>query len=114
MIATPEEEFYGINWKFLQWLIPLAIGLGISLQICFLNMFINYAIAGVWTVGNIGREEGRPWAAIVVAYITYLSRYFFFDESIWLTGTVFCSALTFESYSKDWRRKPPKKHGISR
>lgn len=94
LLAIPEDEFGGINWKFLQWLVPAG------------------TTAGVWAVGNIGRETGTPWKSLVCAYVAYLSRWYFFDESIWLTTVVFTSALAFDSFSKRWRRKPREKKSI--
>lgn len=94
MLATPEEDVFGINWSFTHWLVPLAVGLG------------------VWTVGNIGREKGTPWIAILVAYITYTSRWYFFDESVWFSIMVFSSALAFDTFSKEWRRTPRKPKGL--
>ncbi|KAF5305261.1 hypothetical protein FQA39_LY09226 [Lamprigera yunnana] len=91
LMAIPEEEFGGINWKFLQWLVPAAV------------------TSGVWIVGNIGREMGSPWKTLAVSYISYLLRWHFYDESIWLTTTVFAAALAFDSLSKHWRRKPREK-----
>lgn len=63
-------------------------------------------------VGNIGREKGKPWLAIIVAYIAYGSRWYFYDYSIWLSITVFCSASAFDSYSKEWNRTPPKRKSL--
>lgn len=95
MLAIPEDEVAGINWNYLHWLIPLAVALG------------------VWIVGNIGREQGKPWLTIAVTYATYTSRWYFFDESIWLTLMVFCAGLTFDSFSKHWRRTPRKKRNFA-
>ncbi|XP_017771710.1 PREDICTED: dnaJ homolog subfamily C member 22 [Nicrophorus vespilloides] len=96
LIAIPQNDFAGINWSFVHWVVPLAVGLG------------------VWIVGNIGREKGDPWAAIGVAYLTYLLRWYIFDESVWLTIMVFCSALAFDSFSKDWLRRPKEKRTLIR
>lgn len=40
-MAIPEQEFGGVDWRFLYWLTPIGIGLG------------------VWIVGNIGHEQGN-------------------------------------------------------
>lgn len=69
-----------------------------------------YSISlGVWIVGNIGREQGKPWLTMAVAYISYTSRWYFMDESIWMLIVVCCPALAFETFSKEWRRAPRKK-----
>ncbi|KAJ8924741.1 hypothetical protein NQ315_000894 [Exocentrus adspersus] len=97
MLAIPEEEIGGINWNSIfHWFIPLAVALG------------------VWVVGNIGREQGKPWLTIAVSYLTYLSRWYFFDENIWLTLMVFSAGLTFDTFSKEWRRTPKKKKSLTR
>lgn len=96
MIAIPEDEFMGINWRFLLWTVPF------------------FSALGVWLVGNIGRERGVFWHCLVAAYIIYPLRYFVYDEAYWFTGMVFGSALAFEQFSKQWRRVPPKRHGVLR
>lgn len=40
-MAIPEDEFGGVDWLFLRWLIPAGVALG------------------VWVVGNIGQEQGK-------------------------------------------------------
>ena len=92
MIAVPEDEIMGINWRFLLWTVPF------------------FSAVGVWIVGNIGREKGVFWHCLLAAYIIYPLRYFVYDETYWFTGMVFGSALTFEQFSKQWRREPPKRH----
>lgn len=96
MIAIPEEEFMGVNWRFLLWTIPFFTALG------------------VWVVGNIGREQGTLWHCLTVAYFVYPLRYFVYDESVWFTAMVFASTLAFENNSKQWRREPPKRHSTLR
>lgn len=90
MLATPEEVVAGIDWGFTHWLIPLAVALG------------------VWVVGNIGREQGTPWATIAVSYLSYASRWYFYDVSTWLNIVTFCAASAFNYFSKEWRRTPKK------
>lgn len=94
MISIPEEEFGGVDWRFLQWLIPAAVA------------------TGIWIVGNIGRERGSPWFAAFVAYVTYFLRFYIYDESVWFTVMVFASALAFDGFSKQWRRKPREKKSL--
>ncbi|XP_056636506.1 dnaJ homolog subfamily C member 22 [Diorhabda sublineata] len=97
LLAIPEDEAGGINWKPLfHWFIPLGVALG------------------VWVVGNIGREQGKPWITIGVSYATYISRWYFMDESTWLSIMVFCSGLAFDQFSKEWRRTPKKKRSFAR
>lgn len=95
-MAIPEDEFLDINWRFLHWLIPLAVALG------------------TWIVGNTGREQGSPWITIAVTYVSYLVRFYIYDESIWFSILVLCSALAFDTCSKEWRRTPPKRRSLPR
>ncbi|CAO1401361.1 unnamed protein product [Diamesa tonsa] len=96
MIAVPEDEFMGINWRFLLWTIPF------------------FSALGVYLVGNIGREKGVFWHCLAVAYIVYPLRYVIYDETYWFTGMIFASSLAFEQFSKQWRRDPPKRYGVVR
>jgi DnaJ homolog subfamily C member 22 len=50
----------------------------------------------------------------VAAYLTYPIRYFVYDETYWFTAMVFVSAIVFDSFSKQWRRNPPKRYGKMR
>lgn len=74
-------------------------------------MFI-LIFTGVWVVGNIGREQGSPWLTIFFSYLTYLLRWYVYDESIWFSIMVFTSALAFDFFSKQWRRKPHTKKSL--
>lgn len=94
LIAIPEEDYAGINWSYLHWVIPFFVALG------------------VWTVGNVGREKGVLRHCLAAAYLTYPIRYVVYDETYWFTGMVFMSAIIFDVYSKEWRRTPPKRHGV--
>ncbi|KAH1008730.1 dnaJ homolog subfamily C member 22 isoform X2 [Dendroctonus ponderosae] len=97
LLAIPQDEVWGINWNtYFHWFIPLAVALG------------------VWAVGNIGREQGKPWLTIAVSYITYSSRWYFYDDSIWLSIMMFAAALTFETFSKEWKLFPRKKRSLWR
>lgn len=92
MMAIPTEEVPGLNLVHLHWIIPLFVALG------------------VWTVGNIGREKGSLFPCLFVACFVYrIVRWRFFDESIWFTATVFCSAMAFDVFSKKWRLEPKKR-----
>ncbi|XP_066138257.1 dnaJ homolog subfamily C member 22 [Euwallacea fornicatus] len=92
LLAIPQDEVWGVNWNtYFHWLIPLAVALG------------------VWVVGNIGKEQGKPWLTIAVSYITYISRWYIYDDSIWLSLVMFSAAITFDTFSKEWRRSPKKK-----
>uniref|UniRef100_A0A182PCT1 DnaJ homolog subfamily C member 22 n=1 Tax=Anopheles epiroticus TaxID=199890 RepID=A0A182PCT1_9DIPT len=95
-IAIPQSVFFGVDWGFLHWFIPLGVALG------------------VWTVGNTGREKGVFWHCLVVSYLSYLSRYFVMDEAYWFTTMAFCSALAFDNFSKEWNLEPPKKKRLVR
>ncbi|KAF7280116.1 hypothetical protein GWI33_006373 [Rhynchophorus ferrugineus] len=97
MMAIPQDEIYGVNLNsYLHWFIPLAVAMG------------------VWIVGNIGREEGNPTLTIVVSYITYTSRWYFYDETIWLSAVVLVAAITFDTFSKEWRRRPKKRKSLTK
>lgn len=66
-------------------------------------------VLGVWVTGNIGRERGDPWITVIVSYLSYTTRWYVFDESIWLTVMAFCASLAFDTFSKEWDRTPRKK-----
>lgn len=74
----------------------------------------------MWTVGNIGHEEGSIWWPLIVAYLTspfyfYLHIYIpYLDDSTAFTLMVFCSAWAFDSKAKQWRRTPKKKKSLAR
>ncbi|XP_067640887.1 dnaJ homolog subfamily C member 22 [Eurosta solidaginis] len=95
LMAIPETIFGGIDWSFLHWLIPVFVSLG------------------VWTVGNIGRERGVWWHCLIGAILIYPMRYFIYDETYSLLLTALVSALVFDTYSKQWLRTPPRRHGIA-
>lgn len=65
--------------------------------------------AGVWVVGNIGRERGVLWHALITAYVSYLTRYIIFDDTYWMTICVFATTFIFDGYSKQWRLERPKR-----
>ncbi|XP_011636596.1 dnaJ homolog subfamily C member 22 [Pogonomyrmex barbatus] len=94
--AIPQEEIYGINFRRLLILIPAVIALG------------------VWTVGNIGREQGSIWATLVTAYFLYPTLYYIGDDSMWIFFMAIASTLSFDSFSKQWRLKPKKKKSFIR
>lgn len=70
-------------------------------------------ISGIWTVGNIGRQTGGAGLAFVACLVVSPLRYWLADDT-WLTLMVVCSALVFDSYSKQWRRKPHRKRSLCR
>ncbi|XP_011160116.1 dnaJ homolog subfamily C member 22 [Solenopsis invicta] len=94
--AIPQEEIYGINFRHLLILIPAVVALG------------------VWVVGNIGREQGSIWAALVTAYLFYPTLYYIGDDTMWIFLMVVISSLAFDSFSKQWRLKPRKKRSFIR
>lgn len=65
--------------------------------------------AGVWLVGNIGRERGVLWHSLIMAYVSYLTRYIIYDDSYWMTISVFATAFIFDGYSKQWRTERPQR-----
>lgn len=94
--AIPQEEIYGINFRQLLILIPAVIALG------------------VWTVGNIGREQGSIWLALATAYLFYPTLYYIGDDTMWIFLMVIASSLSFDTFSKQWRLKPKKKRNFVR
>ncbi|PZC79763.1 hypothetical protein B5X24_HaOG215854 [Helicoverpa armigera] len=95
MFAIP-PDFWGMNLKYLNLLIPLSVALG------------------VWTVGNIGHEQGSLKWPLIGAYLGYPVRYYVYDDSLWFTVMLLASACAFDSYSKEWRRTPKKKTHIAK
>lgn len=91
LMAVPEDAFHGVNLMHLHWFIPLFVAVG------------------VWTVGNMGREKGTIWHCLLVAYLVYLIRFWVYEEEYWFTATVFCSAMAFEQFSKEWRLEKPQR-----
>ncbi|XP_053624867.1 dnaJ homolog subfamily C member 22 [Plodia interpunctella] len=92
MLAVPPDEVWGINFRYLNYLIPLVAALG------------------VWVVGNIGREQGSLKWPLLAAYVTYPVRYYVYDETVWFTLMVLAAALVFDTFSKEWRRTPRRHH----
>lgn len=70
----------------------------------------EYNIAGVWTVGNIGRERGTLKWPVLAAYAVYPARTYIHDETVFYTILVLAAALAFDSFSKQWRRTPRRHH----
>ncbi|XP_011866153.1 PREDICTED: dnaJ homolog subfamily C member 22 [Vollenhovia emeryi] len=94
--AIPLEEVYGINFRHLLILIPAVIALG------------------VWTVGNIGREQGSIWITLVTTYLFYPTWYYIADDTMWIFLMVIASSLSFDTFSKQWRLKPRKRRSFVR
>lgn len=131
-MAIPEDEIYGINFKPLMILIPLGVALGLwnwrlSCDVPFIKIitlrhpsvwivhtFSPRHLSGVWVVGNVGREEGSIWVALVSAYACYPTLTYLGDDSTWMSLMVLTSAIAFDTWSKKWRLKPAKKRGFTR
>lgn len=96
MVAVPSDEIWGINFRYLNYLIPLVAALG------------------VWTVGNIGHEQGTLKWPLLAAYVSYPLRYFIYDETVFFTIMVLSAALAFDSFSKQWRRTPRRHRFVKR
>ncbi|XP_071559857.1 dnaJ homolog subfamily C member 22 [Temnothorax nylanderi] len=94
--AIPQEELYGINFRHLLILVPAVIALG------------------VWTVGNIGREQGSIWITLATAYLFYPTLYYIGDDTMWIFVMVIASSLSFDTFSKQWRLKPKKRKSFIR
>lgn len=73
------------------------------------NFFLS---VGVWTVGNIGREEGAIHWALYGSYAAFPLYWFLEDDSTWYTLMTFVSALAFDTKSKKWRRRPKKQKSL--
>ncbi|XP_001608046.1 dnaJ homolog subfamily C member 22 [Nasonia vitripennis] len=96
LLAIPEDEINGINFKPLIIFIPLAVAYG------------------TWLVGNVGREQGSIWLALIVSYLCYPTLYYIGDDSTWLGLMVLASTLTFDTFSKEWRLRRRQKRSKSR
>ncbi|XP_076623577.1 TM2 and DnaJ domain-containing protein wurst [Colletes latitarsis] len=94
--AIPEDEVFGINFRHLLVFTPFVIALG------------------VWTVGNIGREQGSIWGALFPAYLIYPTLPYIGDDTMWVFLMVACSSLSFDTFSKQWRLKPRKRKSFVR
>ncbi|XP_026673241.1 dnaJ homolog subfamily C member 22 [Ceratina calcarata] len=92
--AVPEDELFGINFRHLLILTPLVIALG------------------VWTVGNIGREQGSIWITLCTAYLFYPMLTYIGDDTVWIFVMVVSASLSFDTFSKEWRLKPRKKRSF--
>lgn len=89
--AIPRDEFAGINWQFLYILVPYGCALG------------------VWSVGNIGHEEGTIVWPLLAAYGLY-PFYKSYPGELSFTAMLIASAYAFDWFSKKWRRQEkPKK-----
>jgi len=102
----------------LSYLYILATVLQTSVTDCKSNFFFywdcsNFFLSvGVWTVGNIGREEGTIHWALYGAYAAFPLYWYLEDDSTWYTLMTFVSALAFDIKSKKWRRKPKKQKSL--
>ena len=74
----------------------------------------NCIWSGVWTVGNIGREQGSIWIALCSAYLLYPTLYYIGDDSTWIFLMVVAASLSFDTFSKQWRLKPRRKRSFAR
>lgn len=120
-LAIPDEEVGGVNWRWLIVFVPLACALGMNemtsidymlINLCFCIIVVMFVSVGVWTVGNIGREEGTIHWALFGAYATLPLYWLLEDDSTWYTLMTFVSALAFDTKSKQWRRKPKQQKSL--
>lgn len=122
LLAIPQDKFGGIDWSYLHWLVPFVASLGINTRFMRKRMSVSlhcslsaiYLFAGIYMVGNIGREKGVLWHCLLASYITYPIRYVIYDESYWLTFTLVASALAFDYYSKEYNREPRKRRSLKK
>lgn len=92
--AIPSEELFGITWTPLVHLAPLGTALA------------------VWTIGNIGHEQGQLKWAMIGAFITLPISLLHPPVANW---SVICSSLLFNMNAKEWRRTPhPNTHFCKR
>ncbi|KAL7306778.1 hypothetical protein TKK_0001140 [Trichogramma kaykai] len=97
IMAIPGDEIYGINFRPLMILTPIAVAFG------------------TWLVGNVGRERGSIWASLLVAYLFYPTLDYIGDETLWLGVMVVAATLAFDTFSKKWRlEKKPKQKPMRR
>ncbi|KAH8291735.1 hypothetical protein KR018_012631, partial [Drosophila ironensis] len=89
--AIPQMPLGDIDMSFLHWGIPLCVSLG------------------VWLVGNIGREQGVWWHCHLAAFVTYTSRFIFYEEFLTLLTTSVVATAVFNTFSKQWRSQPPRR-----
>lgn len=94
-LATPEDNIAGYSVQWVKLLIPFAISLG------------------VWSVGNIGHEQGTLLWPLVGAYCI-CPFYINSDGDTVFTVMVIFSAVAFEYKSKQWRRRVTSKKGFFR
>lgn len=83
--AIPQDEVCGINFRYLLIFTPLVVALG------------------VWTVGNIGREQGSIGVALWSAYLFYPTQFYIGDDNLWLFLMVLVSSFCFDTFSKQWK-----------
>lgn len=72
----------------------------------------NCIYSGVWTIGNIGREQGSIWIALCSAYLLYPTLTYIGDDNMWVFLMVVAASLSFDTFSKQWRLKPRKRKNI--
>ncbi|KAJ8688656.1 hypothetical protein QAD02_024451 [Eretmocerus hayati] len=96
LMAVPEDEVNGINFRHLIIFVPFAVAFG------------------TWLVGNIGREQGSIWIPLLASYACYPTLYYIGDESSWLGLMVVAATLSFDSFSKQWRLKRRQKRSAWR
>lgn len=65
-------------------------------------------------VGNIGREQGTLKHSVIVSYLTYPLKYFIEDDKTHNNVMGIFTAIAFNIYSKEWRKKPPMDGAIKR
>ncbi|XP_014261574.1 dnaJ homolog subfamily C member 22 [Cimex lectularius] len=95
-MAIPKEEFSNPYTDLLYHLVPLGIALG------------------VWSVGNIGHEEGSIKWPLLAAYGFY-PLYLYYNEDWSFTLMTMASTYAFEMKSKQWKRKiKPQKNFLRR
>lgn len=75
-------------------------------------MIVRMLFLGVWSVGNIGHEEGGIFWALFGAYAVY-PLYHKYRDDLTLTLMVAASASMFDWRAKKWRRAVKAKKSIA-
>ena len=69
--------------------------------------------AGVYIVGNIGREKGRFFVPYIATLATYLALFLISGDEPGYVNCCLASAITF-NYFREWRKDEIKKSGLER
>lgn len=111
-IAIPKDtkKVFGLDFQFLELLVPVAIALGMVLLVAnVLRVISSYYSQGVHTAGNVGRIEGKFRWPLLGAYSYLILKMVDFDS---LSTAAVVSTTLFQWKSAEWRKTPKKKQSI--